>query len=691
MKLHLPPSLPLLALPVFLTAASFVRAESAPFSSVIEVKSQQSLIHLGSLDSFDVTPRGKLAARNVLIFLEKHDKKAAERALKIYEEIIPDENFGGEYTALQWLLECELASDNERQGKFLADPFVHSFYAFLAADDWKHFREFIRDKYHLDEDPNAKPDPEVKSRARFMEDFILFANPRRESWEKSSKMIEAVGLKPGEKVADIGSGPGYFSFKFSQLVGPTGKVFAVDNDDEHLAYLEDVIKKLTVPNVIPIMPQIGDVGVKDKVDVIYMCSLYHNLYAIMTDEERDALMSSLKSIMKPDGRFVLVDNGPVAGTLPYHGPFITREMIIDQFHYYGFDLVDTHQYIPQRYMLTFKLRADAKPPGEKFDLAPAIQIPAGGLIANDLKSLPPTPGVAELVDGDPYKIRVLSQRSILRTLITGNSPTYSNKGREAAEVFYEALKSGDSAKFQKAHEMYSAIIPKERTGDEPSALDWFCMYALTPEADRGKLITDPLIAAYVEFFAGNKFERLKTYIKNKYVLGDLKAKVEALGKDEEARLKKLGVVPADGSAVTPASPRTLTATQNANKGGPPRANPVGDTPPPPSPGDKQPLLPWKTKLSPKTTLPHPPKSPDNGQEHAQRGRDRRAAAALPEPAFGRGRAHAHRLVGISLLHEPAPRGVGKDQRDAQVHRCPARPDRGGRRQRRRLLQLQVRP
>jgi predicted methyltransferase len=470
-----------------------------------------------------------------------------------------------------------------------------------------------------------------------MEDFILFANPMRESWEKSSKMIEAIKLQPGEKVADIGSGPGYFSFKFAELVGPKGKVYAVDNDDDHLAYLEGTIKRLQIPNVTAVMPQIADIGIKDKVDVVYMCSLYHNLYAIMTDEERDALIDSIKSILKPDGRFVLVDNGPVSGTLPYHGPFITREMIIAQFKYQGFDLVETNQFIPQRYMLTFKMRADAKKPGEKWAPAPVIQIPEGGLIAHDIKSLPATPGVAEFVDGDTSKIHVLSHRSILRTLITGNSPTFTEKGRKAAEIMYNGLKNNDNAKLKEAHELYETIIPTERTGDEYSALDWFCLYKLATPEERKKMITSPMIEEYADFFAGHDFKTLITYLKNKYVIGDLEAKMQEMGKTEEERLKKLGVLSTNekGETIAPANPRELTATQNVNKGGPPRApvtdtkgeTPKGDAPktdgknPPALEGKDQKAPPSSTMVTPNTSIPPRPTMPGDTSAKTQAGEE----------------------------------------------------------------------
>ena len=554
---------------------------------VIEVKSKASLIHLGSLDSFDITTGGTQAARLVLEFLEKGNRNAADRAIKIYKTIIPDENFGGEYTAFLWLLECELATEKERQEGYLGNPLVKSFHDFLAREEWKYLREFIRDKYHLDEVPGAKQDPDLKRRSRFMEDFILFANPHRESWEKSSKMIAAVDLKPGEKVADIGSGPGYFSFEFARLVGPEGGVYALDTNVDHVAYLYDTIRKLQIPNVVPVLPQ-GDLGVPEKVDVIYMCSLYHNLYAVMSEEERVSMIGEIKSILKPDGRFILADNGPVEGHLPYHGPYISREFIIDQFKYFGFELVATHQFIPQRYMLVFKLRPDAPKPDEKLPPAPKLEIPDGGLVVTDLKKLPATPGIAELADGAPDRIRVLSHRSLLRSVIPGLSPTYSKSGRAAARILLSGLKTMNVAQLQAAHQAYAALIPRERTGDECSALDWFCQYALASESERAGMVKGPLMEDYVQFFAANKFERLISYLRNKYVLEELEGQISELMKQQSARLKELGIAETNRESTSSSSGHGVTATGNVNKGGAARGTTSGepasddlDEPPPP--------------------------------------------------------------------------------------------------------------
>jgi hypothetical protein len=54
---------------------------------------------------------------------------------------------------------------------------------------------------------------------------------------------------------------------------------------------------------------------------------------------------------------VIVDNAVVQnGQLPYHGPHIAKELVIGQLYYYGFDLTEQYQFIPQRYVLVFKKR-----------------------------------------------------------------------------------------------------------------------------------------------------------------------------------------------------------------------------------------------------------------------------------------------------------------------------------------------
>lgn len=80
------------------------------------------------------------------------------------------------------------------------------------------------------------------------------------------------------------------------------------------------------------------------------------MYGVNSDSDRDSYLKSLTSCLKQDGELIIVDNGPVNDdTLPYHGPYISPELIEYQLSFYGLRMVEYHQIIPQRYLLKFKL------------------------------------------------------------------------------------------------------------------------------------------------------------------------------------------------------------------------------------------------------------------------------------------------------------------------------------------------
>ena len=74
-------------------------------------------------------------------------------------------------------------------------------------------------------------------------------------------------------------------------------------------------------------------------------------------------MHSIKDAIGPNGTLFLADNGLVPpGVLPYHGPYVAKELLIAQMLNYGFELVAQHQFIPQRYLLVLR---NSPRPGER--------------------------------------------------------------------------------------------------------------------------------------------------------------------------------------------------------------------------------------------------------------------------------------------------------------------------------------
>jgi SAM-dependent methyltransferase len=329
---------------------AFKPGDEAPISSKI------SLVHLGSIDSFTITEQGTLAGRLLLNALENKDPAEAGKAKLVYHAIVPKEHYGGEYTALEWFCDYLLGTEEDRRRQ-LADRFHQSFFDFFAENDYANLREYLGRKYKLKKFADSGTD-EGKDRLSFLEDFILFNNPRREEWEQTSKIIDCLKIQPGTTIADVGSGPGYYTFKFSELTGASGKVYAIDTVQNHLDYVRNVSQKFDLRNIETIKDRADSAGLaSNTADMVFMCSLYHIIYTTSTEEVKDLFVGSLKDALKPDGRLVIVDNAVVQnGELPYHGPHIAKELVIGQLYYYGFDLTEQYQFIPQRYVLVFKKR-----------------------------------------------------------------------------------------------------------------------------------------------------------------------------------------------------------------------------------------------------------------------------------------------------------------------------------------------
>ncbi|MDR1532985.1 MAG: methyltransferase domain-containing protein [Clostridiales bacterium] len=492
----------------------------------LRISSKHSLIHIGSLDSFDITQGGKEAARCVLDYFESGGsgrlqnvsrKEGGEnglmldslkRAIDIYDKIIPSENFGGEYTALQWICRLLLAPEDKRRD-FLSHPEVESWYGLLSENGFAKLREYIKYKYHFIEITQE----EQRRSLRFLEDFILFSNPDRNRWEKTAENFPRLGLRPGETVADVGAGPGYFTFKFADIVGPDGKVYALETNPLHLNYLRKFIQRYDIRNVEARECHVKGIGLESgvKVNAVFMCSLYHVLYAALTEDERASYIGSIVNCLLPGGRLIIVDNGLVEeGSLPYHGPYIAKELIIAQLWHYGFTLLDSFQFTVQRYALVFEYTGEREPEPSEAGTERCLR--------DDIQT-----------DGFPIRTRA----SLISYRIAEAAPTagFTPRGKAAARLFLKALETKAEADLQTALDTYRDLIPRERIGDEYTAFEWFCLYLLADDTQRIMMLSDGseekgagcelsvgLARSYFQLLAENDFAVLKKYLAAKYEL-----------------------------------------------------------------------------------------------------------------------------------------------------------------------------
>jgi len=124
----------------------------------------------------------------------------------------------------------------------------------------------------------------------------------REQEESPSKAIEALELKPGMVVADIGAGSGYYTSRISKRLGPTGRVYATDIQPGMIELVNRRVASEGLTNVTTILGTMEDPKLPPRsVDLAIMVDVYHEL------QQPQLFLQRLKDTFKPGGRLVLLE------------------------------------------------------------------------------------------------------------------------------------------------------------------------------------------------------------------------------------------------------------------------------------------------------------------------------------------------------------------------------------------------
>ena len=126
--------------------------------------------------------------------------------------------------------------------------------------------------------------------------------PERDSEEATSRAVDALDLKPGMVVADVGAGSGYYTVRMARKVGPTGKVFATDIQAGMIDILKRRLSVERVENVVPVLGAPDDPRLPAaSIDLALMVDVYHELAAPQVFVRR------LREALTPAGRLVLIE------------------------------------------------------------------------------------------------------------------------------------------------------------------------------------------------------------------------------------------------------------------------------------------------------------------------------------------------------------------------------------------------
>jgi len=133
----------------------------------------------------------------------------------------------------------------------------------------------------------------------------------REVYEKRLAIVDAVALKPGRAVADVGAGPGLFTRLFAARVRPQGRVYAVDIAREFVDGNLQRARAARLDNVVGIVSTQVDTRLDaSSIDVAFICDAYHHF------EDPQAMLASIRRALRPGGALVVVDFERIPGTSP---------------------------------------------------------------------------------------------------------------------------------------------------------------------------------------------------------------------------------------------------------------------------------------------------------------------------------------------------------------------------------------
>jgi len=138
--------------------------------------------------------------------------------------------------------------------------------------------------------------------AQFQDWIGVFEQAGREVYDKRHIVVEALNLKPGMNIADIGAGTGFYSLLFAEKIGNTGHVFAVDITDDFILNINRRASEKNLKNIHGVVSTPKDTLLApDSVDMVFVCDTYHHF------EYPQTMLASIRHALRSGGELIIID------------------------------------------------------------------------------------------------------------------------------------------------------------------------------------------------------------------------------------------------------------------------------------------------------------------------------------------------------------------------------------------------
>ncbi len=199
------------------------------------------------------------------------------------------------------------------------------------------------------------------------EDFARYLgkleDPERKAWQMPERVVDALGLRPGDVACDVGAGTGYLALRMARAVGPEGAVYAIDVDSRMIEEIGKRIGESGIENVHPILSDARRGALPPRrCQVILVVNAYHHF------PDGAGYLKRLAGRLAPGGRIVIVDfhkrELPVG---PPPGHKISGTELAAEARRAGLEVARERRFLPYQYFLELapiRGRAPGRGPGK---------------------------------------------------------------------------------------------------------------------------------------------------------------------------------------------------------------------------------------------------------------------------------------------------------------------------------------
>jgi len=163
-------------------------------------------------------------------------------------------------------------------------------------------------------------------------DLSIFETPGREQKLHIDKVMTILEITPGKSVADVGAGSGWFTVRAAKRVTNTGKVYAVDINEQAVDYIRERARKEQLHNVISVLNKPNNPNLPPaSIDAVLFLKAYHEVADPVT------LLRNLRGSLRPGARVGIIERD---GNGADHG--VNRDVILREADLAGYRLLGEH-------------------------------------------------------------------------------------------------------------------------------------------------------------------------------------------------------------------------------------------------------------------------------------------------------------------------------------------------------------